>query len=59
MEFQIYPVGRFLAMGFAGSVRIGFAMVDTLSAFFKRTIMADNLADKLTDTVDAVTGPIF
>jgi hypothetical protein len=29
---KIYPVGRFVAMGFAGSVRIGFAMIDTLAA---------------------------
>src|ERR1700682_5093850 len=28
---KIYPVGRFVAMGFAGSVRIGFAMADVLS----------------------------
>jgi len=28
---KIYPVGRFLAMGFAGSVRIGFAMVERLT----------------------------
>jgi hypothetical protein len=28
---KIYPVGNFIAMGFAGSVRIGFAMVDELS----------------------------
>jgi len=29
---KIYPVGRFIAMGFAGSVRIGFAMIETLAA---------------------------
>jgi hypothetical protein len=28
---KIYPVGRFLALGFAGSVAIGFAMVDKLT----------------------------
>jgi hypothetical protein len=28
---KIYPVGQFIAMGFAGSVRIGFAMVETLT----------------------------
>ncbi len=28
---KIHPVGQFLAAGFAGSVRIGFAMVETLS----------------------------
>jgi hypothetical protein len=30
---KIYPVGQFIAMGFAGSVRIGFAMLETLAAF--------------------------
>jgi hypothetical protein len=30
---KIYPVGQFIAMGFAGSVRIGFAMVDAASSF--------------------------
>jgi hypothetical protein len=30
---KIYPVGRFIAMGFAGSVRIGFAMIETLRTF--------------------------
>jgi len=29
---KIYPVGQFVAAGFAGSVRIGFAMLETLSA---------------------------
>jgi len=29
---KIYPVGRFIAMGFAGSVRIGFAMLEVLSS---------------------------
>src|ERR1700738_527296 len=28
---KIYPVGRFLAAGFAGSVAIGFAMIQRLS----------------------------
>ena len=28
---KIYPVGRFIAAGFAGSVRIGFAMIQRLS----------------------------
>jgi hypothetical protein len=28
---KVYPVGRFIAAGFAGSVRIGFAMLETLS----------------------------
>lgn len=32
---KIYPVGRFLAMGFAGSVRIGFAMIDAISGYLK------------------------
>jgi hypothetical protein len=36
---KIYPVGRYIAAGFAGSVRIGFAMIDELR---KRA----NLADK-------------
>lgn len=29
---KIYPVGKFIAGGFAGSVRIGFAMLETLTA---------------------------
>jgi len=29
---KMYPVGRFMAMGFAGSVRIGFAMLEELSS---------------------------
>jgi hypothetical protein len=28
---KIYPVGRFVALGFSGSVQIGFAMVDRLA----------------------------
>ena len=28
---KIYPVGRFLALGFAGSVKIGFSMIDRLT----------------------------
>jgi hypothetical protein len=28
---KIYPVGQFIAAGFAGSVKIGFAMLETLS----------------------------
>jgi hypothetical protein len=28
---KIYPVGQFVAAGFAGSVRIGFAMIETLT----------------------------
>ena len=27
---KIYPVGPFIAMGFAGSVPIGFAMIDRM-----------------------------
>jgi hypothetical protein len=29
---KVYPVGKFIAAGFAGSVRIGFAMLETLSS---------------------------
>lgn len=32
---KIYPVGRFIAAGFAGSVRIGFAMLETLTALLQ------------------------
>jgi hypothetical protein len=32
---KIYPVGRFIALGFAGSVRIGFAMVETLNGLLR------------------------
>jgi hypothetical protein len=35
---KIYPVGRYIAAGFAGSVRIGFAMIDELR---KRANLAD------------------
>jgi hypothetical protein len=32
---KIYPVGRMIALGFAGSVAIGFAMVDRLAALLR------------------------
>jgi hypothetical protein len=32
---KIHPVGQFVAAGFAGSVRIGFAMIDELSELLK------------------------
>lgn len=31
---KIYPVGRFITAGFAGSVAIGFAMIQRLSELF-------------------------
>lgn len=32
---KIYPVGRFMALGFSGSVRIGFSMVDRLTELLR------------------------
>ena len=32
---KVYPVGRFMAMGFAGSVQIGFKMVTRLADLLK------------------------
>jgi hypothetical protein len=41
---KTYPVGRFIVAGFAGSVRIGFQLLDDLRAFLQLT--EDEVKDK-------------
>lgn len=38
---KIYPVGRFIAVGFSGSVEIGFAMAETLASLLSQAPATD------------------